>query len=313
MHTVLVLGYPSSGKSTLTKNYIAKGYVNLNRDTEGGKIVDLLPKLENLLKDNKNVVLDNLFATVDSRKPFIELAKKYGTVDCVVMGTSIEDSTFNAIQRMIDLHGSFPSLEEIKKSKHPNIFPVAVLFKYKKEYQKPTLDEGFSNIETVKFVRKDNPEFTNKALFLDFDGCLRECVGGNGMYPTDKSHVSILPGRTEVLKKYVAEGYKLIGVSNQSGVHKGELTYDTAHDLFVHTNNLLGVDIEVNFCPHQSAPPVCYCRKPQIGIFVNAMNKYKLDRKQCLFVGDMATDSTAAKRFGIQYHDAKDFFNDKIS
>ncbi len=31
------------------------------------------------------------------------------------------------------------------------------------------------------------------------------------------------------------------------------------------------LDIEYQFCPHQSAPISCYCRKPQVGIFVDFM------------------------------------------
>ena len=73
---IMVLGAPASGKSTLTKDYISQGYHNLNRDTEGGSIKDLLPKMEILLKENKKVVLDNLFAKVETRKPFIDLVKK---------------------------------------------------------------------------------------------------------------------------------------------------------------------------------------------------------------------------------------------
>lgn len=87
----MVMGYPASGKSTVTKELVAKGSVSLNRDTEGGKIVDLLPKMESLLNDNKDIVLDNLFALAEVRKPFIDLAKKHGAdISCLLMGTSIE-------------------------------------------------------------------------------------------------------------------------------------------------------------------------------------------------------------------------------
>ncbi len=83
---VMVMGYPASGKSTITKDLVAKGMISLNRDTEGGKITDLLPKMESLLLDNKDVVLDNLFALAEVRKPFIDFAKKYGAyISCLLM------------------------------------------------------------------------------------------------------------------------------------------------------------------------------------------------------------------------------------
>jgi HAD superfamily hydrolase (TIGR01662 family) len=305
----MVMGFPASGKSTLTKDLVEKGAVSLNRDTEGGTIADLLPKMEVLLKDNKDIVLDNLFALAEVRKPFIELAKKQGAdISCLLMGTSIEDAQFNAVQRAIGLLGQFPNPEVIKKAKHTNVFPPLVLFKYKKEFQKPTTDEGFSEVKTIKFVRKVDPTFTNKAIILDYDGTLRECINGNGKYPVAKDQIEIKPNRKAVLDAYKKKGYLLLGMSNQSGVAKGELTHETAVELFEHTNKLIGVDIEFRFCPHQSAPISCYCRKPMNGAGVEFIMKHKLDAKQCIMVGDYTSDETFAKRSGFQYADQADFF-----
>lgn len=305
----MVVGYPASGKSTVTKELIKNGAVPLNRDTIGGTIAGLLPLMQNALKEGKDVVLDNLFATAEVRKPFIDLAKKHGAdISCSLMSTSIEDAQFNFVQRAIQITGEFPTPEVIKKAKHNNVFPPTVLFKYKKEFQKPTVEEGFSNVELVKFERKINPEFINKALIVDYDGTLRECINGNDKFPIIKEQIEIKPNRTKILNEYKKNGYRLLGVSNQSGVHKGELTHEVACNLFEHTNKLLGVDIEYRFCPHQSNPISCYCRKPMPGIFVEFMLKYKLNPKECIFVGDMTTDQTFAKRAGIQYVDQAEFF-----
>jgi HAD superfamily hydrolase (TIGR01662 family) len=305
----MVVGYPASGKSTVTKEMIKKSAVSLNRDTEGGTIVGLLPKLETLLKDGKDVVLDNTFPTIEVRKPFLEMAKKYNAdVTCSLMSTSIEDAQFNVVQRAIGLIGKFPTPEAIKEAKHTNIFPPLVLFRYKKEFQKPTVEEGFSKVEVIKFVRKENPEFTNKALIVDYDGTLRECKGGNEKFPVSKDQIEIKANRTKVLQAYKDKGYILLGISNQSGVHKGELSEQTAIELFEHTNKELGIDIEYRFCPHQSAPISCYCRKPMTGLFVEFMLKHKLNRKECIYVGDMTTDKTMATRAGIQYVDQAEFF-----
>jgi len=305
----MVVGYPASGKSTLTKGLVEKGAVSLNRDTEGGTIAALLPKMDALLKSGKEVVLDNLFAMAETRKPFIELAQKHGAdISCLLMGTSIEDAQFNVVQRAIGLIGKFPTPEAIKAAKHTNVFPPLVLFKYKKEFQKPDVSEGFSKVETIKFVRKDDPTFTQKAVIVDYDGTLRECINGNDKYPVIESQVELKPGRKAVLQSYLDKGYKLLGVSNQSGVAKGELTYEKASQLFDHTNQLLGLDIEYQFCPHQSAPISCYCRKPMPGLGVDFILKHKLNRKETIFVGDMTTDKTFAQRCGFQYVDQAEFF-----
>lgn len=306
----MVVGYPASGKSTVTKSLIEGGAVSLNRDAEGGTIAALLPKMEALLQSGKDVVLDNLFATAETRKPFIELAKRHGTdISCILMGTPIEDAQFNVVQRAIGILGKFPNPEDIKKAKHPNIFPPLVLFKYKKDFQKPDVSEGFSSVKVHKFVRKEDPTFTNKAVIVDYDGTLRECVGGNGKFPILQEQIEMKPNRKEILQSYKDQGYLLLGVSNQSGIAKGELAYDKAVELFNYTNEQLSLDIEYRFCPHQSAPIGCYCRKPMCGIFVEFMLKHKLDRKQCLMVGDLTTDETFAKRSGIQYVDQAEFFN----
>jgi HAD superfamily hydrolase (TIGR01662 family) len=306
---VMVMGYPASGKSTITKDLVAKGMTSLNRDTEGGKIADLLPKMESLLLDNKDVVLDNLFALAEVRKPFIDLAKKHGAdISCLLMGTSIEDAQFNVVQRAIGLLGKFPTPEVIKAAKHTNVFPPLVLFKYKKEFQKPTVDEGFSAVVTRKFVREVDPTFVNKAVILDYDGTLRECVGGNDKYPVSVDQIEIKPKRKEVLQSYLDKGYKLLGMSNQSGIAKGVLSEATAHELFKFTNKQIGVDIEYQFCPHQSAPISCYCRKPMPGRGVDFILKHKLKASDCIMVGDYTSDETFAKRSGFQYADQADFF-----
>lgn len=306
---ILVIGYPASGKSSLSQTFIDKGFLYLNRDTEGGTIAQLLPKLESCLKDKDDVILDNLFPTSEIRKPFIELCKRYNTdISCYWVNTSLEDAQFNASQRMIKLVGKILSPEEIKKAKHPNIFPPTVLFKYKKEFQPPQLSEGFTRLKTIDFVREDDSSFVNKAVIVDYDGTLRECVGGNDKFPTQKEHIKIKENRKEVLQKYLDQGYLLLGVSNQSGVHKGDLSYDVCDELFKYTNQQLGLEIDYKFCPHQSAPISCYCRKPMSGLGVEFILKYKLNRKQCVMVGDMKTDETFSKRCGFQYADQADFF-----
>ena len=82
------------------------------------------------------------------------------------------------------------------------------------------------------------------------------------------------------------------GISNQSGIAKGELTVADAEACFQRTNELLGVEIEFLYCPHRVPPISCYCRKPQVGLAVQLIEKHKLDRSKTIFVGDMTTDKT---------------------
>ncbi len=311
---VLVMGAPSSGKSTLSEELVKKGYVQLERDKMGGKVSDLVPLLDELLKAGKKVVVDNLFATAESRRPFIKAAKDNKvTIRCELMGTSIEDSQINALNRMWNRHGRlFLDPASLKGVKDPNMFPIAVFFKYRKEFQKPANHEGFDKITTIPFVRK-YPNYNGQAILLDYDGTLRETKSGSAFkFPTKPEEITILPNRTETLQQYKKQGYMLLGVSNQSGVAKGDLTTEQCEVCFEHTNKSLGVHVEkVVFCPH-SVPPSCYCRKPQSGMGVFFLiNQYGLDPRKCIFIGDSTTDKTFATRLGMQFEYPDEFFRIK--
>lgn len=309
---VMVIGAPASGKSTTSKFYADQSdFVYLNRDTLGKSIADLVPLTQQAFVNEKNVILDNLFPTVESRKPFIEIAEKFGAeIRCKWVTTSIEDSTINALHRMWDRYGKlFMTPESLKEVKDDhNMFPICVLFKYKKEFQEPNRVEGFHFIDEVKFTRKIDCSKNNKAVIFDYDQTLRDVKNkGNFAYPICPEDVMILPNRKEVIADYWHRGYKLLGASNQSGVSKNILSHDDAEHCFYETNQQLGFDIDYMFCPH-SVPPTCYCRKPQSGIGVYLIEKHKLRPSECIFVGDQTTDKTFAKRLGFQYVDQSEFF-----
>lgn len=296
-----------SGKTTIVNEF--PNHVRISRDVIGGRLQDLLPHVETALKNGKDIVMDNTFMTDESRKPFIDLAKEYKVdIRCIELLTSLEDAQYNVVQRMIKLRGSLLSPEEINKDNHPNIMPPAVQFHYRKNYKAPCEEEGFSSIEKRAFARSYSSEYKNKALILDYDGTLRECINGNGKYPLSIDQIEINPKAQSVLERYKKDGWLMLGISNQSGISKGLLSNETAIELFEHTNKLLGVDIEYAFCPHQSAPLICYCRKPGCGFGVYFIEKYKLNPAKCYFVGDMKTDETFSRRCGFQFIHANVFF-----
>jgi len=306
---VLIMGYNAAGKSTLVENYTKDGFHRVNRDELGGKL-DNLPLIVADLhkKGTKKFVLDNTYADIESRKSIIECAKKLKLpIKCVLLDTSFEDAQFNACTRMVRKVGRLMDPEDFKTCKDPNLFPPVALFSYKKRFQKPTTAEGFESVEKVPFVRKKDPKYCNKALILDYDDCLRVSKTEQG-YPIKPSDLKILPGRKEKLAEYVKNGYRLLGASNQSGIAKGILTVQQAVDCFEETNRLLGHNIDYFFCRHSIPPVVCYCRKPQVGIFVHFREKYFLDPAQCIFVGDQKTDETFAVRCGMKFYYANEFF-----
>jgi len=306
---VMVLGFPASGKSGLSEGYVRKGYVHLNRDKEGGKVIDLLPKMIAAISKDQDIVLDNLFPTAESRAPFIGHAtKRQVSIRCEWMGTSLEEAQVNALHRMWDNYGQiFFTQAEMKGIKSPNIFPPAVLFKYRKEFEKPSTGEGFDRVTKIPFVRKSphwKIEGSGSALIFDYDDTLRYSTGPKN-WPEDPSEVALMKGRKERLKQL--EDRLFLGVSNQSAIAKG-LSDEIAQACFERTNELLAIDIDYVYCPHRVPPVSCYCRKPQSGLGVQLVREYGLDPSKCLYVGDQTSDKTFAKRMGFQYEDAKHFF-----
>ena len=303
---LMIVGYPAAGKSSITKPYISEGFVCLNRDKAGGKIINLVPKMITALKDGKDVILDNTFPTIESRKPFIEAAKKMEEpvkIKCIWLKTSIEDAQFNACIRMMEQRGKILSPEEIKIEKSPNLFPPVVLFKYKKEFQKPTVAEGFNLIEEREFVREFPSNWTNKAVLLDYDGTLRVSKNGN-KWPVSVNDIALPPHArqlSEALDNFKNEGYIFLGATNQSIIAKGTMTEREVIDIIRDTNAMWGLDINYTICPHRVPPINCYCRKPMPGMAVEFFYKYKLDPRQCIMIGDMTSDKTFAKRSHMQF------------
>ncbi|MFO0626497.1 MAG: HAD-IIIA family hydrolase [Polyangiales bacterium] len=306
---VMVLGYPASGKSSWTAEHLPR-HTRVNRDLEGGALVDLLPKVTEALDAGRDVALDNTYATPESRRPVIDLAHARGaTVRCVARRLH-QDAQRNAVTRMVRKHGRLLSPNELRKASKadPNTFAPAVVFAYRKQFVAPALAEGFHAVDRVRFTRAPyDARYTNRALLLDFDGTLRRTRSGE-KYPRTPDDLEILPGRAEALRAWRDAGYRLLGVSNQGDVARGKLTEADARACFDRTVQLLGVDIEVQFCPHSPAPITCWCRKPMPGFGVDFIERYKLDPAQTVMVGDMTTDETFAKRCGVRYEDAERFF-----
>jgi HAD superfamily hydrolase (TIGR01662 family) len=307
---VLVCGYPASGKTTHAKSF-SKPYVRLSRDDIGGTTKGLAVRLQERIDAGKTAfVLDNTFPTIESRSHFIKVGQRNNIpVRCVWLKATCEESQLNASLRMIRKYGSILGPEEIKEKgkKDPGCFPAAPLFKYRKIFERPTLAEGLASIKVISFHREWPSEYKNKALILDYDGTLRTTKKG-GKFPDGIDDIEILPNRKEVLQKYQDQGYILAGVSNQSWIGKGVLSWDQVNEGLEYTNDLLGYDIDFLFCPHSVPPIMCHCRKPQTGLGAVLIEKYKLNASESIYVGDQTSDKTFAKRCGFKFSHADDFF-----
>jgi histidinol-phosphate phosphatase family protein len=323
----LLMGFPASGKSTLARGYASNGYTVLNRDTIGGSLDRCIDAADECArKGEMNIVFENTYGTAKSRAPVIAWAKARGLpVECLWLATTIADAQINAVMRQIERHGHLLSLDELKSAgkADPGMFPPVAQYAYRKNFEAPSVSEGFTKVTGIPFVRQRDPKvYCNKAVIVDYDGTIRKIKGQNPaakkdasgkklrQFPVDPGEIELLPNRAGAIKRYAAMGYLILGVSNQSGIGHGTVTDARARACFDATNDMLGIKIDYLYCPHNMGPSgiPCYCRKPNPGNGVLFIEKHKLDPAKCIVVGDQKTDASFAKACGFTFVDPGTFF-----
>jgi HAD superfamily hydrolase (TIGR01662 family) len=309
---VLVMGIQGAGKSELVARYVEQGYERLNRDLSGGTLGDLIPELANLLATGRNrVVLDNTYPTRLTRASVIAAAHAHGIpVRCRFLRTPLAEARINVVLRLLDRYERLLGPDEMKSlgKTDANLPPPFALVRWTESFEPPQEDEGFSVIDTIEFSRRVDATKSHKGLLLDVDGTLRKTISGES-YPRDAADLELLPGRREILARWLDAGYRLYFVSNQSGIASGKVSPEAARAAFERTVQLLDLPVsEVAYCPHPAFPVGCYCRKPLPGLGVYLMKRHGLTREHLMVVGDMATDAKFAAGLGARFCDAPTFF-----
>lgn len=318
---IVLIGFQASTKSTFANEILqnAPNIVILSKDAEKNKTSEYLIQLaEKHLTDGKVVIIDNTNLSIAARKPYIDLAKRlHVKVIAQYFKSSIEDCQIRHLCRMYKLFGYIPQTGKLLNGqKDPHAFGLGALFAARKALEEPTRNEGFDAVivRPVPPVEWDPTTYHKKALFLDIDGTIRETEHLPHKYPTQVEEVQLIHPKEKMREKldaYRAEGYTLIGVSNQSGISKGNVTEEKVDEIFEKTRSELGYTKEefpILYCPHPSMPGACFCRKPQSGMVMDCVMKLGLDPRQCIMVGDRKTDQTMAERLNITYYDVKDFW-----
>lgn len=308
---VLVMGLPAAGKSTLAGELVSQGYERLNRDETGGRLADLVPLLDRTLAAGKRrVVLDNTYMSRGSRNAVVEKAWQHGVpVRCLWLTTSLEDAQANAVRRLLERYGRLLGPDELKTASRtdPGAFGPGVQLRHQRELAPPDLSEGFLRVDAVAFERRHAPEYDVRAVLFWYDGVLRKSRSGKRT-PASPDDVEILPGRADVLRRYHDEDFLLLGISWHPEIAMGTASEAQVTSCFVRTHELLGVTLDVLYCPHGDGPPVCWCRKPLPGLGVLFVERHRLDASRCLYVGDAGNDRAFARRLGFQYRDQREFF-----
>ena len=135
-------------------------------------------------------------------------------------------------------------------------------------------------------------------LFLDRDGTLIQ----EEHYLREPSRVTLEAGAVEGLRRFADAGYRLVVVSNQSGVGRGLISEEDVNAVNSRIAELLaeqGVIISSwHHCPH-SPDDACTCRKPASGLFRQAAILHPVDWRRSLMVGDKPSDVQAGLSLGM--------------
>ena len=136
-----------------------------------------------------------------------------------------------------------------------------------------------------------------KAVFLDRDGVINEEVN----YLCQPEDFRLLPRAGAAIRLLRKHGWRVIVVTNQSGVARGY--YTEADVTAIHERmrrDLARAKTQVDgvySCPHHPDAG-CLCRKPRTLLFERAAADWALDLPASYFIGDKLTDLLPGKTLG---------------
>lgn len=141
-----------------------------------------------------------------------------------------------------------------------------------------------------------------KAIFLDRDGTINNDTGRYYTYSPDEFELN--KGVLDFLKACKAKSYRLILISNQSGISKGiykKEDVEKTHKVFIETLKLNNIEFsEMYYCTHHPDFEKCFCRKPQSLLFEKAIARFNINPSESIMIGDAQRDIDAAEKVGIR-------------
>jgi D-glycero-D-manno-heptose 1,7-bisphosphate phosphatase len=123
-------------------------------------------------------------------------------------------------------------------------------------------------------------------------------------YLSRPEQLSLMPGAARAIRRLRAAEFKVILVTNQSGVGRGYFSLRQLHKIHRRLREMLtrgNAKLDaIYYCPHAPASKsrACSCRKPAAALFKRAAKRFAIDLKSSFVVGDSTSDIQAARNIG---------------
>jgi len=148
----------------------------------------------------------------------------------------------------------------------------------------------------------------NKAVFLDRDGVINKNYG----YVHDIKKFVWLKNVKKAIKFLNNNNYKVIVISNQSGVARNKFTEKDVNDLHKWMNiELKKINAKIDhffYCPYHPRVGLkkykkkSFFRKPNPGMVLKAIKMYNINIGNSFMIGDQKIDEICAKRSKIKFY-----------
>ena len=140
-------------------------------------------------------------------------------------------------------------------------------------------------------------ETRSPAVFVDRDGTLIY----DAVYCSDPKQVRVVEGVPGALRRLKQRGYKIIVITNQSGIGRGFFTVEQYRAVEMEVARQIGPDLidGTYFCPDVPGQP-SKCRKPAPGMVLEAARDHEIDLARSFFIGDKEIDAECARNAGVR-------------
>jgi hypothetical protein len=167
---------------------------------------------------------------------------------------------------MLDVHGRLLEPEAMVRARDPASLGPGAVLRMTRDLEPPVLDEGFSSLNVIPFVRRPRAGHGRTAEFLALE------LAERGVRP---------------------KGDPALVFGWRPGISESELA--RMQDDF---------GVAVRCCPHPGGPPRCWCRPPLPGLLIEFALRHQVDPARSVVLGTKPAHAALARVLGAEYHAA---------